>query len=98
MPCHSECREKGKRNYDFVRSLLAAAQEAGELKPEFNPDDLAMGFYGQITTYAMVRLLLPEVPLDRASAQKIVRLFLDGARGKINGSRVNRRKVKLADN
>lgn len=96
MPCPSKCKEKGKRNYDFVRSLLATAQASGELKAEFSPDDLAMGFYGQLTTYVVAGLLLPDIPLNRTSAQQIVKLFLDGARCEANGSRVGRKKVKLA--
>jgi AcrR family transcriptional regulator len=96
MPCPSKCKEKGKRNYDFVRSLLAAAQVSGELKEGFSPDDLAMGFYGQLTTYVVIGLLLPDIPLNRTSAQQIVKLFLDGARGRVKDSRVGRRKVKLA--
>ena len=40
---------------------------------------LAMGIYGQLNTYVMVRLLVPDCPLDRQAAKQIVRLFLQGA-------------------
>ena len=38
-----------------------------------------MGIYGQLNTYVMVRLLVPDCPLDRQAAKQIVRLFLEGA-------------------
>jgi TetR/AcrR family transcriptional regulator len=80
-PAGLHCREKGRRNYDFLRSLVEAGQLAGELDSRFNPDELAMGVYGQINTYVMVRLLTPDCPLSRQVAQRIVRLYYDGAAG-----------------
>ena len=38
-----------------------------------------MGIYGQLNSYVMVRLLVPDCPLDRQTAKQIVRLFLQGA-------------------
>ena len=38
-----------------------------------------MGIYGQLNSYVMVRLLVPDCPLDRRTAKQIVRLFLEGA-------------------
>lgn len=78
-PIHARCREKGRRNFDFIRSLIDLGQQTGELDPEADPDALAMGIYGQLNTYVMVRLLVPDCPLDRKTARGIVRLFLEGA-------------------
>lgn len=86
VPGRTKCREKGKRNYEFVRGLIQGGQEAGELTSAFTADELAMGYYGQLNTYIMVRLLLPESPLDRRAGERIVELFLQGAKGKVAGS------------
>jgi AcrR family transcriptional regulator len=78
-PSGVRCAEKGRRNYELIRSLIAQGQATGELDSRFGVDDLAMGIYGQLNTYVMVRLLVPECPLDRWTARQIVRLFLEGA-------------------
>jgi hypothetical protein len=78
-PGRVKCLEKGRRNFEFVRSLIELGQASGELDPRFGVDDLAMGIYGQLNSYVMVRLLVPDCPLDRRTAKQIVRLFLEGA-------------------
>jgi AcrR family transcriptional regulator len=79
MPGGAKCCEKGRRNFEFIRSLIQQGQAAGELDKRFSADELAMGIYGQLNTYVMVRLLAPDCPLDRQAAKQIVRLFLEGA-------------------
>jgi len=78
-PSRVRCVGKGRRNYEFVRSLIKQGQASGELDRRFSVDDLAMGIYGQLNSYVMVRLLVPDCPLDRRTARQIVRLFLQGA-------------------
>ena len=78
-PSGVKCAEKGRRNYEFVRSLIAQGQASGELDLGFSVDELAMGIYGQLNSYVMVRLLVPDCRLDRRTARQIVRLFLEGA-------------------
>jgi AcrR family transcriptional regulator len=82
-PAEAKCAEKGRRNYEFVRSLIQQGQRSGELDRRFSVDDLAMGIYGQLNTYVMVRLLAPDCPLDRHTARQIVRLFMQGAAGQL---------------
>ena len=81
-PGQMKCREKGRRNFEFVRSLIANGQATGELDDNFNTDELTMGIYGQLNSYVMIRLLMPDCPLDRQTAKQIVRLFLEGAAAK----------------
>src|SRR5882672_7481215 len=91
-PARSHCCEKGRRNFEFVRSLIEAGQAAGELSRKFNVDELAMGIYGQLNSYVMLRLLTPDCPLNRQTARGIVRLFMNGAAGssvRVNGARRN---------
>jgi AcrR family transcriptional regulator len=78
-PSRLKCVEKGRRDYEFIRSLIEQGQASGELDRHFSVDDLAMGIYGQLNSYVMVRLLVPDCPLDRRTARQIVRLFLEGA-------------------
>lgn len=85
-----KCREKGRRNYDFVRDLMEKGQASGELEKRFTPDALAMGLYGQVTHYVMIALLVPDFPLTREAARGIVRLFLAGAAHRAEAPRLPR--------
>jgi AcrR family transcriptional regulator len=78
-PGQMRCREKGKRNFEFVRSIIEQGQKSGELDPQFTPDELTMGIFGQLNSYVMIRLLVPDCPLNRHTAEQIVRLFVNGA-------------------
>lgn len=79
LPGEARCFEKGRRNFDFVRSLIEAGQASGELKREFDSESLAFGIYGQLTTYVMVHLVFPGCRMDRENARTVVRLFLEGS-------------------
>ncbi len=78
-PPGTHCREKGRRNFEFIRSLVERGQATGELDSRFSADELTMGFYGQLNSYVMLRLLVPDSPVNRLTAKRIVRLFLEGA-------------------
>ncbi len=80
-PDGAKCVESGRQNFEFIRSLIAHGRKSGELNRTFSSDNLAMGIYGQINTYIMVGLLVPDCPLNRQTAREIVRLFLQGAAG-----------------
>jgi TetR/AcrR family transcriptional regulator len=100
-PGQTRCREKGKRAFEFIRSLIEMGQASGELDRGFSVDELAMGIYGQFNSHIMVRLLMPECPLDRRTAQQIVRLFLEGAAGPTparNGKHRSPRTGPVRDN
>jgi AcrR family transcriptional regulator len=73
------CREKGRRNFEFIKALIKSGQSSGELNKSFTVDELTMGIYGQLNSYIMVRLLMPDCPLDRGTAKRIVKLFLEGS-------------------
>jgi TetR/AcrR family acrAB operon transcriptional repressor len=80
QPCQNHCREKGLRNFELIKKLLQDGQASGELKQEFDLEELAMGIYGQLNTYVMVNLFFPDRVLDRRTAGRIVDLFMEGAR------------------
>lgn len=102
-PGREKCVSKGRRNFDFIRSLIEQGQNSGELSQSFSVDELAMGIYGQVNIYIMINLLVPDCPLDRRAAGAIVRLFLEGAAAKPadkpckarNGSRPRAAKSSL---
>jgi AcrR family transcriptional regulator len=79
MPQLGQCREKGRRNFEFLRSLLEEGQNRGELDQGFASEELAMGLYGPVTTYVMVGVILAGGELNRHTAQRLVALFLRGA-------------------
>ena len=90
-PVKLNCREKGRRNFEFLTKMVAAGQDAGELERGYAAEDLAMGIYGQLNSYVMLRLLAPECfPLERQTAKRIVELFLQGAAAKESGAKQNR--------
>lgn len=77
--CHLD---KCKRNLEFIRTLIKRAQAAGELDGRFDSRELAYGFYGQTNFYITAHLLMPGFRANRKAAERIVDLFLDGARAK----------------
>ena len=79
MPLQGQCREKGKRNFEFVRGLIEQGQAASELGRHFGSEELAMGIYGPVNTYVMVGVILAGLKLDRRTAKRVVELFLQGA-------------------
>jgi AcrR family transcriptional regulator len=86
-PPRLNCREKGRRNFEFIESLIRAGQKTGELDSAFSADELAMGIYGQLNSHVMISLLTPDCPLNRRTAQRIVRLFMHGAEHKASTNR-----------
>jgi len=79
-PCRKRCHEKGLRNFGLIKKLLHDGQASGELKQEFDLEELAMGIYGQLNSYVMVSLFFSGHALDRHTAGRIVELFMEGAR------------------
>ena len=88
-----KCREKGRRNFEFVRSLVEQGQAARELDRRFTADELAMGIYGQLNSYVMIGLLVPDCPLNRQTARQIVALFLQGASNRRRAPATARRRA-----
>jgi AcrR family transcriptional regulator len=79
VPGQLQCAKKGKRNFEFIRSVVEQGQVDGELDESFSAEELAMGIFGQMTSYVMLRLLMPDCPLNRETARRVVGLFLQGA-------------------
>ena len=80
VPVEAQCFKRGKCNFDFIHDLFKQAAAAGDLGRKFDPEDMAMGFLGILSFHVMVFLMGAENPLNRRTAQRIVELFLAGAK------------------
>ena len=74
--------DKCERNFEIIQSLMKKGLATGVLDKRFDSRELAYGFYGQLNSYQVSHLLMPDCPLDRRTAKRIVELFLAGAAAK----------------
>lgn len=80
VPAEAQCLKRGKRSFDFVHDLMKQAAARGELSREFDPEEMTMSFMGVMNFHVMVFLIGADYPLNRRTAQRIVELFLAGAK------------------
>ncbi|HXB58764.1 MAG TPA: TetR/AcrR family transcriptional regulator [Candidatus Acidoferrales bacterium] len=71
-----------RRNIEFIHSLIKQAQKSGELDRRFDSHDLAYSFFGNTNFYIKAPLLMPGFRVNRATAERVVELFLAGAAAK----------------
>jgi AcrR family transcriptional regulator len=88
LPENLRFLDRCERNFDFVLDLFRRAQEAGELDPAFDSEEMAFAFYGMANFYLKGHLVSPDWTLDRSMARRIVNLFLAGAGPKTGEKRV----------
>ncbi|MGN6642742.1 MAG: hypothetical protein ACTHKU_07060, partial [Verrucomicrobiota bacterium] len=86
MPEGLRYSEKCERNFEWIHSLIKKALAAGVLDKRFESRELAFGFYGQMNSYLVSQLIMPDCHLDRQTAGRIVELFLAGAAAKKRGA------------
>jgi AcrR family transcriptional regulator len=79
VPEGLQCLVKCERNFEYVHSLMKQAIADGVLDKRFDSRELALGFYGQMNTYLVSQLMMPDGRLDHETAVRIVKLFLEGA-------------------
>lgn len=78
VPDQSHCMCKGRQVFDMMADFAESARREGALKREFSAEELAMGIYGMMNFRVLLHLAMPEMPLDRKLAGRIVNLFLSG--------------------
>jgi AcrR family transcriptional regulator len=71
---------KRRRNFELVLQIVAGAQKAGELKAGYDSAEIAHGILGALSHQIRAHLLDPSEPLNRRRGERIVSLFLEGAR------------------
>jgi AcrR family transcriptional regulator len=74
---------KRRRNMELLEELLRLGQQGGEISDGFTIRDLTHGFFGAISHRIRTFLLTGEGDLDRATAERVVRLFLCGAKERV---------------
>ena len=79
LPAGLRYVDKCERNFEFIHALMQQALKNGELGSRFTSRELAFGFYGQANSYLMAHLMMTGCRLNRATAERVVELFLTGA-------------------
>jgi AcrR family transcriptional regulator len=87
------CVEKCRRNFEFVHSLIQAAQKNGELDGHFDSKELTFGFYGLAHFYLLGHLVSNECQPDQLTATRIVELFMVGGGPKAD-AKISRKPIK----
>jgi len=90
VPDNARCFERGKRSFDYLQHLIEDAVARGEVGRRFTPEEMALGFMGMMNFHVMVFLIGAGIPLDRRAAERIVELFLSGARAGRGGKTTSR--------
>lgn len=67
-------------NLEFIRLLIKRAQKMGALNSHFNSLELARAIYGALTYQVMANLVWDEKLRGRQQAERMVQVFLEGAR------------------
>src|SRR5438876_3623865 len=80
IPPESINLAKRRRNFEFVLGIIREGRKAGEIDARYEAVELTDGIFGAISHQVRTHLLLPRGRLDRRRAERIVALFLDGAR------------------
>lgn len=82
VPKHLGYADKCERNFEFIHSLIKAAQKNGELNKNFDSREMAFGVYGLANFYLVSHLAERDYRPDRKATKHIVELFLAGAAAK----------------
>jgi len=80
LPPRSVDAAKRRRNFELVRKIVEDAQKAGEFKATYDAEELAQGIFGVLSYQIRAHLLDSSQAIDRRRAERIVALFLEGAR------------------
>ncbi len=87
IPPGSRSLEKSRRNFEFIHALIKDGLAKGRLNRCFTSQELTMSIYGLQMINVATHLVKPDHLLNRETAERIVKLFLEGAAAKRGGSR-----------
>jgi AcrR family transcriptional regulator len=82
VPPESIDHVKRRRHFDALLEVIRRGQSEGELDTAYDATDMVHGIFGAISHRIRTYLLSGEGHLDPALAQRIVLLYLNGARPK----------------
>jgi AcrR family transcriptional regulator len=72
--------EKRRRNFEYVKSIVEEALKTGALDRSYNAIELTHGLYGAVSHKTRMHLLCGDGKLNAKVAERIVDLFLKGAK------------------
>lgn len=73
---------KRRRNFEFVLEIVRAGQKERSIDSSYDGEEITHGIFGAISHQVRTHLLMPKGKLDRRRAERVVALFLNGARRK----------------
>jgi AcrR family transcriptional regulator len=73
---------KRRRNFEFVLAITRAGQKERVIDSAYDAEEVTHGIFGAISHQVRTHLLMPKGRLDRQRAERVVALFLNGARRK----------------
>jgi TetR/AcrR family transcriptional regulator len=79
IPAGIRYLEKGRRNFELVVGLMREGRTAGELDSRHSSRELALALWGMMNIRVMDYLVQRRRRLTRRDAERVVRLFLNGA-------------------
>lgn len=71
---------KRRRNFEFVLAVVRSGQKEGLIDPGYDVEEVTHGIFGAISHQVRTHLLMPKGRLDQHRAERVVALFLNGAR------------------
>ena len=79
IPGQDEYFKKGRRNFEFLHTLIKQGVTSGELSSKHKTEDLTTAIFGQILFYGITQAVTTKHVWKRRGARQIVELFLQGA-------------------
>jgi AcrR family transcriptional regulator len=80
-PSPKQSRGKIRQWHSLVGLVMGQGINEGLLREQFSNEELAIGFRGLIRSHILHYLSHPQWPLNRAMAERVVALFLNGTAG-----------------
>lgn len=78
-------QSKRRRNLEVVEQVLKQGQRSGKISSAYELGDFTHALFGAVSHRIRTFLLTEEGKLTRETAEKVVRLFLDGASKRAKG-------------
>jgi AcrR family transcriptional regulator len=82
IPAECVGYEKRRRNFEYVKGIVEDALKMGELDKNYSAVELTHGLYGAISHKTRMHLLCSEGKLNAKTAERVVDLFLNGAKNR----------------
>jgi len=82
VPTDTIDQNRRKRHFEFLEAIIRQEQLNGELDASYDAAELTHGILGSISNHIRICLVRGENKLDRGLAERLVTIYLNGARAK----------------